>query len=112
MESEPEKEAESEAEDKQGTESEPEAESEKEEPEAEIKSETEEELSARGEVEKAFEEGGSSKVGTVLNRMLAAEVKNMVRDEYPELDLKGRHADNMSKRALVDLLKEYYENKE
>lgn len=45
-----------------------------------------------------------------LKRFLAADVKEMVRDEYPDLDLNGTSAMDMTKKELLDCLRNFYKN--
>lgn len=45
-----------------------------------------------------------------LKRFRAAEVKEMVRDEYPDMNLNGTSAMDMTKKELLDCLRDFYKN--
>lgn len=45
-----------------------------------------------------------------LKRFRAADVKEMMRDEYPDVDLNGASAMDMTKRELLDCLCNFYKN--
>lgn len=62
----------------------------------------------RAYVESTVETDGIDKVISVLKRSRTAEIKEMLLGEYPETNLSSESAANMTKREMLDWLKDFY----
>ena len=62
----------------------------------------------RTEIEAIVEQDGIGRAISNLNRMKATTVKEILRDEYPEIDLDGKDPMEMTKREVLDILKDFY----
>lgn len=62
----------------------------------------------RASVEEILERDGIDRAISVLNRFRAAEVREMIRDEYPDLDLDGESPMDLTKKYLLGRLKDFY----
>lgn len=62
----------------------------------------------RTSVEEIREADGMGRAISLLKRSKAAEVKEMIRDEYPEANLDSEAIMNMTKKELLDWLKDFY----
>lgn len=62
----------------------------------------------RAYVESTVETDGIDKVISVLKRSRTAEIKEMLLGEYPETNLNSESAANMTKREMLDWLKDFY----
>ncbi|MGN0293091.1 MAG: hypothetical protein ACI4D3_03690 [Lachnospiraceae bacterium] len=102
-------------------ESNPESEEADPESEGEAEDVTEEEAEEQNTVRKLSEANRKSieemlmtedvdRVISQLKRFRAADVKEMVRDEYPDMDLNGASAMDMTKKELLDCLRDFYKN--
>lgn len=64
----------------------------------------------RRSIEEMVELDGIERVVSQLKRFRAADVKELIRDEYPDMDLKGVSAMDMTKKELLDCLSDFYKN--
>lgn len=62
----------------------------------------------RAYVESTAETDGIDKAISVLKRSRTAEIKEMLLGEYPETNLNSESAANMTKREMLDWLKDFY----
>lgn len=62
----------------------------------------------RAYVESTVETDGIDKVISVLKRSRTAEIREMLLGEYPETNLNSESAANMTKREMLDWLKDFY----
>lgn len=62
----------------------------------------------RAYVESTVETDGIDKAISVLKRSRTAEIKEMLLGEYPETNLSSESAANMTKREMLDWLKDFY----
>ena len=62
----------------------------------------------RAYVESTVETDGIDKAISVLKRSRTAEIKEMLLGEYPETNLNSESAANMTKREMLDWLKDFY----
>lgn len=62
----------------------------------------------RAYVESTVETDGIDKVISVLKRSRTAEIREMLLGEYPETNLSSESAANMTKREMLDWLKDFY----
>lgn len=62
----------------------------------------------RAYVESTVETDGIDKAISVLKRSRTAEIKEMLLGEYPETSLNSESAANMTKREMLDWLKDFY----
>lgn len=62
----------------------------------------------RAYVENTVETDGIDKAISVLKRSRTAEIKEMLLGEYPETNLNSESAANMTKREMLDWLKDFY----
>lgn len=62
----------------------------------------------RAYVENTVETDGIDKAISVLKRSRTAEIKEMLLGEYPETNLSSESAANMTKREMLDWLKDFY----
>lgn len=64
----------------------------------------------RKSIEEMLKSEEIDRVVLKLKRFRAADVKEMMRDEYPDVDLNGASAMDMTKRELLDCLCNFYKN--
>lgn len=62
----------------------------------------------RAYVESTVETDGIDKAISVLKRSRTAEIREMLLGEYPETNLSSESAANMTKREMLDWLKDFY----
>lgn len=62
----------------------------------------------RAYVESTVETDGIDKAISVLKRSRTAEIREMLLGEYPETNLNSESAANMTKREMLDWLKDFY----
>lgn len=62
----------------------------------------------RAYVESTAETDGIDKAISVLKRSRTAEIREMLLGEYPEMNLNSESAANMTKREMLDWLKDFY----
>lgn len=62
----------------------------------------------RASLEAKIAEVGVVSAFTALNREKAGDIKRMVSEEYPELDLGGKSPQKMTKRELLLILSDHY----
>ncbi len=61
-------------------------------------------------LEAQIKKEGLDQALAMLKNKKAGDVKQMVNDEYGDCDLEGRSAFDMTKKELIELLKEFYNN--
>ncbi len=62
----------------------------------------------RASVERIIEADGIERAVSVFKRFKTAEIKEMILNKYPEKDLDSESVMNMTKKELLDWLKEFY----
>ena len=62
----------------------------------------------RAYVESTVETDGIDKAISVLKRSRTAEIKEMILNEYPETNLSSESVTNMTKKELLDWLRDFY----
>lgn len=88
-------------------ETEPEA-SEEEKPDQSQESEAKKSGANRAYVESTVETDGIDRAISLLKRFRTAEIKEMFLGEYPETNLSSESVENMTKKELLDWLKDFY----
>ena len=77
-------------------------------PDQNLESEAKKAGANRAYVESTVETDGIDKAISVLKRSRTAEIKEMLLGEYPETNLNSESAANMTKREMLDWLKDFY----